>query len=279
MKSINFNGQIFQEEEALLFASNRAFNYGDGIFETMRVHQQKIVFFDQHWKRLNESMMALGMEWEKEVSPEQFHQECLKIYSGTEEYRIRATIWRAGQGRYTPTKNNVNFIITGTPLQHPPYLLNEKGLTLGTYTKIPVPSHPCSWIKTTQCLPYIQASLHKQKHGWDDCLLINAHGNLVEATSANLFLIKQNQLICPPLSEGGVAGVIRKTLLDQAPLFGFKPKEKVITKDLIHSAEEVFLTNSISGIRWVNNYENTIFDHQKIKQLCKRLSEFARQSK
>ncbi len=94
------------------------------------------------------------------------------------------------------------------------------------------------------------AGIYAKEKKLDDCLLINENGNIIEGISSNIFLIKGSTLTTPSLKEGPVAGIMRKQILKIADDVGFKiNNESSITQSQVLHADEVFLTNSINGIR------------------------------
>lgn len=278
MNTVNFNGQLFPASTPLLQSTNRAFNYGDGIFETIRIHRGRLLFIDRHWQRLTESMELLGLHWPDAFDQDDFARECLRLYPDQGNYRIRATIWRAGEGLYTPQINHANFLITGKPLDHSPYPFNQTGLTIGLYNQIPLNAHSFSWIKSTNCLAYIQAGLYKQNQELDDCLLLNTAGNVVEGSSSNLFIVKGHALWTPPVSEGGVRGVMRSVVMEVARRAGWEIKEAILKEADIFDAEELFFTNAIQGIKWVKKYKNSTFGNQNSKLLSESIAQLAKNS-
>jgi branched-chain amino acid aminotransferase len=90
----------------------------------------------------------------------------------------------------------------------------------------------------------------------NDALILNQHGRICEATIANIFWIKDDRIHTPPLSEGCVAGVMRKYLLEKIPAINRKTSETELTIDELQNAEEVFLTNAVYGMRWVRGFRD-----------------------
>jgi branched-chain amino acid aminotransferase len=89
----------------------------------------------------------------------------------------------------------------------------------------------------------------------NDCLIINTENRICDSTIANVFWIKNGTIFTPPLSEGCVAGVMRSHLLTELPLQGYTVEEKTAVADDLVDADEIFLTNAISGLRWVSDFK------------------------
>ncbi len=278
MNKVNFNGQISPSSSPIFQVSNRAFNYGDGLFETMRISEGKILFLSKHWERLNKSMKMLHLHWPNDFTIEDFKQECLKIYPQKGDFRVRFTAWRAGTGLYTPNSQETHFLVSGNPLDSAPYPFNSQGLSLHRFTEKAIHPDRYSWIKSTNALIYVLAGIAKQASDWEDCLILNTQGRIAEASSSNIFLIKGKSLISPPLSEGGIAGIVRGVLLEEASHAGFLVEEKSIDETALLAADEVFLSNSIAGIKWVGQYKNSTFGQEKSRQLHSLLSKTAKKS-
>ena len=103
------------------------------------------------------------------------------------------------------------------------------------------------------------AAIYAKKQQWNDAIVLNSEGRVCDSTIANIFLIKENVIYTPALSEACVAGVMRKHLLQQLKAGGFRAIEKEITVAELLTAEEVFLTNSIHNIRWVKGIGDMVY--------------------
>ncbi len=276
MSTINYNGQIYPAEETVLGPDNRAFRYGDGLFETMRVFEGKILFLRRHWQRLQKGMEYLGIEGPEGWSPKYFQLQCLRIIADNGDYRIRFSLWRSGAGKYTPQENHAHYLIVAEPLAEPPYPLNQEGLKLAEYREGILACNHIDRFKTLNRLPYIMAARWVTQQACDDCLLFNLRQRPVEATSSNLFIIKDQQLFTPPLEEGPLAGVMRSVILDISHQVKLEAIEKPLEERDILRADEVFLTNSIQGIKWVDSYKNVTFGWSFTQILSEYLNFFVR---
>ena len=226
---------------------NRAFKYGDGLFETMKVVNGYPLFWKDHFARLLFGAKLLHLEFK-----ESWLEETLlsAIDGDTSDYttcRVRVTIYRSGKGKYTPETNAIKWSLEATPLSDDPYTLPEEGISLGIYDDTFVSCQPLSNAKTLNALPYVLASHYKQKVGWDDVVIKNSEGRIAEASSSNIFIQYDNRIITPPLSEGCIDGVFRKQLVKK-----LSPSEEVIQLGMLQETDSIFITNVISGIRWVN---------------------------
>ena len=253
---INFNGEILPADSILLTIANRAFKYGDGLFESMRLMKGKLKFAELHAGRLQKGMKALKIDgysqadsWFLKEKVEELARRN-KIKHG----RLRLTVFRDAEGLYMPTQNKMGYCLEIQPIDEPRYFLNERGLIMDVYSELPKPLNWLSNIKTCNSLIYVMAGIHKQQNKLDDVFLINQNRYLCEANSSNIFVWYQNHLYTPALSEGCVEGVMRQVVMQLAKDNNIPVTEAQINPEILNQAEEVFLTNATKGIQWVMGY-------------------------
>jgi branched-chain amino acid aminotransferase len=253
---INFNGEILPADSILLTVANRAFKYGDGLFESMRLMKGKLKFPELHAERLQKGMKALKIDgysqadsWFLKEKVEELARRN-KIKHG----RLRLTVYRDAEGLYAPTQNKMAYCLEIQPLDEPRYFLNERGLIMDVYTELPKPLNWLSNIKTCNSLTYVMAGIYKQQNKLDDVFLLNQNRFLCEANSSNIFVWYQNHLYTPALSEGCVEGVMRRVVIQLALDNNIPVTEAQINPEILNEADEVFLTNATKGIQWVMGY-------------------------
>lgn len=254
---ILFNDQFFANDTAILQATNRAFKFGDGLFESMRMCSGKLQFPELHADRIKATMKALKMDGYNLLDDYFLKQKTGELARKNKIYnnaRFRLTIYRQGQGLYTPETNKVGYLLEVKPLENPGYELNKKGIIVDVYDEIAKPINKLSNYKTTNSLPFVMAAIYQKQHQLDEVLLLNQNGFLCESTSSNLFVVYQNQIYTPALSEGCVGGVMRNVIMRLAKQHQLPLIEAQINPQILNEAEEVFLTNAIGGVRWVMGY-------------------------
>ncbi|MBL0064050.1 MAG: aminotransferase class IV family protein [Bacteroidetes bacterium] len=271
---INFNGNIVESSQPIFTSANRAFRYGDAVFETIRLMNGEILFFEQHLQRLKRSMSLLGMQPHDDLT---FHNLYLSIRHLDQvnhlkgHGRIRLEVFRNDGGLYTPQSNNVSYIIEVTPLSLHHYKLNDTGLKIELYTDIKKPVSALSNLKSSNALYYVMAGLHKRHHGYGDCLVLNTDDRVAEAISSNIFLLKGNDLITPSLDEACVAGVMRETIIRMMEEKGKPVIQKGVEVEDMLNADELFLTDVIHGIRWVSAFRHKRYFNNYSRQLLKEI--------
>lgn len=253
---INFNGEILPAESQLLTVANRAFKYGDGLFESMRLMKGKLKFAELHAQRLQKGMKALKIDGYSQADTWFLKDkvEELARRNKVKHGRLRLTVYRDAEGLYTPSQNKMGYCLELQPLDEPRYFLNDKGLIMDVFSELPKPFNYLSNIKTCNSLIYVMAALYKQQNRLDDVFLLNQNGFLCEANSSNLFVWYQNHLYTPALSEGCVEGVMRQVVIKLALDNGIPVTEAQINAEVLNEADEVFLTNASKGIQWVMGY-------------------------
>lgn len=273
---INFNGNIIDASEPVFTSANRAFRYGDGIFETIRLMNDEILFFDRHLKRLKDSMNLLGMTDHEDLT---FHNLYLSIRHLDQvnrlkgNGRIRLEVFRNDGGLYTPQSNNVSYVIEATALKSTAYSLNQNGLKIDIYSEIRKPVSRLSNLKSSNALYYVMAGLYKKNTGTGDCLVLNTGGRIAEAISSNIFIVMDEKVITPSLTEACVAGVMRDVIIEKLLDQGIHVVEGGITPEDLNAAGEVFLTDVINGIRWVGAFRNKRYFSNLSRSLISDLKE------
>ncbi len=276
-KEINFNGKILNTDQAVISTENRVFNYGDGLFETIRVFDGQVPFLEYHFDRLKKGMLVLKMDVPEYFSVSFFKNEIQKLIGELGNHRVRLTVFRSSGGFYTPKTNHPEFLITCSQLNDSFFKLNSNGLRVGIFNEIKIQQHVLSNLKTCNSLPNILAGIYCQVKGFDDCLMLNTSENVSELTSSNVFIFKNNSLLTPALSEGCVDGTMRKTILEIAKSKELETHETSIKLLDLEQADEIWLTNAIQGIRWIKIIETLRFENKIASQFVQLLNEKIKQ--
>jgi branched-subunit amino acid aminotransferase/4-amino-4-deoxychorismate lyase len=259
----------------ILTAANRGFRYGDGLFETMRMCNGKLKFADLHADRLRAGMKALKIDGSillDDYFLKQKTAELCKKNKLKDNVRFRLSVYRAGDGLYTPNSNKFGYVLEASALHEDNYELNKKGLIIDVFDELTKPVNSLSNCKTSNSLLYVMAGLYKKQHRLDDAFILNQHGFLCESISSNIFVVYDKQIYTPALSEGCVAGVMRNVVMGMARAHDIAVIEAQINPEILKAAEEVFITNAISGIRWVMGYGRKRYFNEITKLLSAKLN-------
>lgn len=254
---INFNGVISSSETNFL-ANNRGFLYGDAVFETFKIRNSKILFLEDHYFRLMASMRIVRMEIPMNFTMEYIEEQILTLARAKNienSARARITVYRNDGGYYLPQSNTVSFLIAVEGLENSLYSIVSQEYVVDLYTDFYVAKQLLSSIKNTNKLLNTTASIYASENGLDNCLLLNDSKNVIEAIQGNLFMLKGNRLITPPVSEGCLNGVMRKQILKLAKTIeNLEVVEEVISPFDLQKADELFITNVIKGIQPITKY-------------------------
>ena len=269
---INFNGTIFREDERVFKASSRAARFGDGLFETMRIRNGKILFEPMHEDRLFHGLQLMRfvlppfLDWAF-IRSAIF--EIIKKNGHDHHVRVRLMVTRGDGGIMDEPINTPQFLVESWNVND--YRFDEPGLKVDVFRDCPRVRSAYSNIKTCNFLPSVMATMYAKENGCDECLLVNDAGRICDATISNVFWAKGGRLYTTPLSEGGIAGVMRSHLLKILQQEGISVIETNAPKSELHAAEELFLTNVIRGIRWVKSFEDTRYKNDLIRRVFELL--------
>ena len=271
MSVVIYNNQFYNTREPVLPHHNRAFRYGDGIFETMRVINGQVHLFSGHMARLRYGAGFLKFKLPGEWTNDFFYDRVLSLLEANKlgkQARVRLSVFRAGDGYYTPRKNTACFLLESERFGQVNFPLNEHGLKIDLYSGMEKGKSPFANLKSINAQLYVMAGLHKKEHGLDDCLILNHHNRVAEAISANLFCVRKGILYTPPLSESCVDGVMRKHLIELAEREHIPVVYRPIKLEDLFEAYELFLANAIMGLRWVGQFKSKTYDCQMTQHLA-----------
>jgi branched-chain amino acid aminotransferase len=250
-----YNDAWLAAEQPLVAAGNRGFRYGDGLFETLYVAGGTIRLQDYHFERLFAGLQLLQLQlpekYDAAYLAAQVATLCKKNQHTTA--RVRLTVFRGDGNLFDPPGATAHCIIesqalapgsrpatNGSRLPAP-----AAGLSTGIFPHARKSADAFSHLKSNNYLSSAMAAIHARQRGWDDAFLLNAEGRICESAIANVFIARGGRLYTPPLSEGCVAGVMRRFLLSHLAAAGYAVEEAPVSVADLYAAEEVFLTNAL----------------------------------
>ena len=273
---INFNGTIISEDSSVL-TKNRAFLYGDAVFETVKISNKKILFLEDHYFRLMSAMRVVRMEIPMNFTMEFLEEQILSIAENNQVIdcaRARITVYRNDGGYYLPQNNSVLYLIHAVGLENKVYTIENKRYEVDLYKDFYITKQLLSSVKTTNKIINITGSIYANENGLDNCLLLNDSKNVVEALQGNIFMLQGNKLITPPISEGCLNGVMRRQILGLAKkIDNIEVVEGVISPFDLQKADELFITNVIKGIQPITQYRKKEFSTNMAVKLVDKLNE------
>jgi branched-chain amino acid aminotransferase len=261
-----YNGELF-EKEISLSPQHRGLRYGDGLFETIKVIDGKLMHGEKHFGRLFYGMKVLQIDSEK-FHVEKMEKLCQKLMNHLDKKDgvIRINVIRKSIVR---SKSNYNFDTIIEFLKDDnagKYILNKVGLSIGFFEKYKIQPDELSNIKSNNRTLYTiaQQSMPIQ---YDDVLILNTNGKISDATIYNVFWVKDGKVFTNPASDGGVDGVMRKVIAEKLYGTEFEITIQSVKKQDLINADEIFLTNAVKGIRWVKTLEGLEKGNDTIKNI------------
>jgi branched-chain amino acid aminotransferase len=262
--SVWLNGRIVDGDRPHLSVFDRGFLLGDGIFETLRATRGAPVELEEHLIRLRDSAAGLGIPLPRDVE-RRLEAGIIELLAANGlggphgDASVRITVSRGvfhGRG-LLPTDETAEptIAIQAWPIAPPPPGHLEAGLHLVASAVRRDPESPLAALKTTSRADYVYARLEARKAGADDAIFLTIDGHLSEATSANLFVVREAELATPSLACAILPGTTRSWILAWATEVGLATQEGWLTTRDLAEADEAFLSSSVAGILPVTRFE------------------------
>lgn len=267
---INYNGAIIEKADLPSADIARATMYGDAVFETLKMQEGKLFFIEDHYFRLMAGMRILRMPIPMDFTPEFFIEQAERLAEevAIENGRLRIQVVRVADGKYTPSEDQSTvWWMELEELESIEYIHSEKGLTVDLFKDHYIQPGLLSTIKSSNSLPYVLGGVYARENNLDAVLMVNDNKMLVEANASNVFVLKGDVLRTAPLEDGALRGVFRKNLLNWGKEIGLQVKEESINPFDLQKADEIWLTNTISGVQWVEKYRKNTYKGDKAKEL------------
>lgn len=272
---INFNGLL--QDNFATTPSNRSFLYGDGIFETLKVVNGKILFSEDHYFRLMASMRIVRMKIPMDFTLEFFENQVISLTNAlncSHSARVRITVFRNDGGLYLPNQNSISYVIEAISLASKKYEITQESFEVDLFKDSFVSAQLLSTLKTTSKILNVTASIFAKENDLNTCLLLNDKKNVVEAIAGNLFMLTGNKLITPPLTEGCLNGIMRKQIIRMLKDFPeIEFSEAIISPFDLQKADELFVTNVIQGIQPITKYRKKEFKTTFSVQLLDKINQ------
>ncbi len=273
---INYNGEI-QSSDTTLSNLNRGFLYGDGVFETLKIVNNKILFIEDHYFRLMASMRIVRMQIPNNFTLEYIEEQVLNLAKANNcenSARVRLTVFRNDGGFYLPQTRTVSFLIQVSPLNETYYSFSDAMYEVDLYKDFYITKQLLSTIKTTNKMINITGSIFADENDLQNCLLLNNEKNVVEALNGNLFMLIGNQLITPSIEDGCLNGIMRKQVLQVArKIENIDVLEQPISPFDLQKADELFITNVIIGIQPITKYRKKEYKSDLSKVLLEKIND------
>jgi branched-chain amino acid aminotransferase len=270
-KQVSYNGRLYPAGSPLIGAANRGLRYGDGIFETIKVKDGLPLLGAFHFKRLWKGLEALHFTIPPHFTPLFLEQEILELCRSNGHSalaRVRLNLFRGDGGVNDPISHHPHYIIETWPLDRAFTPADSNGLDIGIFPEGRKAIDAYSNLKSNNYLVYLMGALWAKEQNLNECLILNSRERVADASISNLFYVRDGTVCTPPLEEGGVAGVLRHYLLGELPGWGYAILEEPIGPAALLAADELFVTNAITGIRWVKSFGQRQYEHPVSSAIC-----------
>ena len=241
-----FNRRFVPEKQVRISAFDRGLLYGDGAFETMRIYGSRFFWLDQHLSRLMRGLRHLGIRIPYNAIELEFFLRELVLRNGVKDGFARILVTRgegalgfSPRGAATP-----QIVMVARPRsldswlrKHPVWRLCLLNGVTGGYG-----------FKTLSYLPHVMAKKQAEQSGYEDPILVDSKGQVMEAAASNVFVADDGFLWTPPLSSGCLEGITRKAVIKVAKKSGARVIEKPMPVKALKKAREIFITNSMLEI-------------------------------
>ena len=273
---VNNNGEVLSGESFSIRAGNRGFLYGDGVFESVRILNGRTINLENHIARMMEGAAKLKMRVPSYYTLAFFEDKINELIQKSAVHhggKCRISLDRARGGTYSPESNEVEYFIEVSAIENNFYVLNPKGKEVDVFSEYKKQMNALANYKTKNGLLYVLASVAAKEKNIDEFLLLNTSDGIIESTSSNLFVVSNGVLYTPGLEEGCLAGTMRMQVINIALQNGLKVYECTILPQNLLVADEIFLTNAISGITWVSGYRTKRYFNNVARRLVDLLNE------
>ena len=251
------NGRLEPADAALLTVTDRGFQVGDGIFETLLVAGGRVLELPLHVSRLQASAAVMDMPLPGDLASfvgQAITDLCRanQLEGAGARVAIRVTVTRGavdGRALLPPDDVRPNVVIQAWAADPPPPELPGRGLHLVISKVRRDPASPLAAVKTTSRAEFVYAQIEARRRGGDDALFLTTDGHLAEATSASLFLVGAEGLSTPSLDCGILVSTTREWVISSGgPGLGLAVRQDHLTPDRLFAADEAFLASSVAGI-------------------------------
>lgn len=242
---VNINGALVLQNSDACRDFKEAFRCHFGLIETILVEAGRLPHWNGHKHRLQSSIDTLA--WQQ---PDKWLE---RIYNEIPVLLAANNLARRAKLRLLvfSVSNRIQYLVEVVDF---PFEKKVRPLNVGLFKDEHIVSNEHSFMKTNQRVVYEAAAQQALVDDCQDMLLYNTEGMIAESTIANVFILRANKLLTPPLSDGCVQGVFRQGLLSGTACFqGFRVVEQSLTPEDAQNADAVFLSNALRGMRQVDN--------------------------
>ncbi len=253
MKTQQTKTLVNGEEASSILITDRGLQFGDGVFETIRIHQGKPVWWQRHMDRLLDGCHRLYFAEIPDIDTLQQEASTLVSSCATGVLKIIITRGYSNSGYAVSIDTPPNRILSLMPdTRHQSRA--EQGIVMGI-SKQRLASHDSlSGIKHLNRLEQVLARLQCQTEGWDEGIMLDDQGAVIEGSMSNLFIWRGDHLLTPSLQKTGIKGLCREIIISLAEENGITVEQPMLRLEDLTNSRDIFVTNSLIGIWPVINF-------------------------
>ena len=245
---IYINGSVHSMSDSTVSALDRGFHFGDGVFESMRCVDGRIIGLEDHWRRFHKGAGLLRIPMGINFQEVKDAIGVLIKSSGFDDAYIKWVLTRGEwRGQMMPVCEEASSLLIMCSV-YKENTQHQQGVKACVLSVRRNETSLLMGIKSLNYLDNILGRMDAQERGFDDGLFLNTKGDLTESTACNLFCVKDHFIYTPPLEDGVLAGVTRKWILENATSASLVPVERSLVIEDLFQADEALLCNALTGI-------------------------------
>lgn len=248
-----YQNKIFKDPQEIPLGVNRAFLYGDGVFESMIGVRGEIPWWKEHYQRLQKACHFLQIHVPEESVLKMAMNELFNQYSNVSVVRIRLTIFRKGEGRYIPVSNESQFLLEA---QKTDQMTVHRIKSAGVFNDFKKYNTPWASFKSINAQFYVMAGMNMKSKGWDETIILNDHDEICEGLSSNIFWKIGGTWYTPSNDTGCVKGICRQFILLHHPAIQMVKQGA----EILDKAEQIIFTNATQGLKILELWKDKILD-------------------
>lgn len=277
-RKIWMDGTIVDWDNAKIHILTHSLHYGTAIFEGIRCYKTteglSIFRLNDHVQRLIDGCKIYYMNLE--YSAEQIKNAILETVriNGSENYYVRPIVYGYGKMGVNPLPNKVCMAVAAWIWEEGTCTKPEGGIRaiVSSWTRIDSRALPVLAKATANYANSVLARIEAINHGYDEAVLLNSNGKVAEATAENVFIVKDDCLITPPLTAGALQGVTRDSILTLAKEIGLTSSVSDFGREDLYIADEIFLCGTAAGIKPVTEIDHRVVGEGKVGDLTIRIA-------
>ncbi len=267
----SINGTLVPAEEAHVSVFDSGFMQGVGLFETMRAYGSRVFRLRHHIDRLIQSARTLG--WTVLPEPGPLLENVRQVLSATgADARVRLTVTTGSLHAAAGDQPQLTVVATAAPMDKYPDEFYQKGVTVVVGSQRQHPDNPTTGHKTTSYFPRLAALRAAHAQAAFEALWIAPDDRVAEASMANVFIVRDEQLLTPPVDTPLLPGITRAAVIELAVELDIPVREQALRLEDLRDAEEMFLTNSMVELVPVVRIARDPIGNEKVGDTTRRLA-------